>query len=443
VEDLDVSGAVSPWKRRNLGPWLTDPDKVAAWDALVVARLDRLTRSLRDFVKLADWCNEHGKTVVSVSESLDLGTPHGRMVANILATFAQYERELASDRRRLAVATLRRHGWWNGGSLPYGYRPVPDGDHWVLEPDPETATVILRAVEMILADISASEIARRFNAEGIPTAQDNYRARSGKPARGSMWSPSALLGMLRNPALIGQSRDLDGKLYRDDSGMPVTREPILDYETWARLQHMLDTYTTGRGGRKPVAMLSGAAHCALCDGKIYATQTFSAGSVRPDGTRKPYSYYRCAAKCPGSHVVGMAKLDEAVSDMLLTAYGTEDVPEKIEIPAADHTARLAEVSELITGLDAEYRAGRLPAPVYARQIGALEAERETLAAEPVTPGRVEWRPSGVTFADYWADLDGPARNALLRKLGAEIGYAEGWLVANLRTLDDLRRAAAS
>jgi site-specific DNA recombinase len=57
--DLDVSGAVSPWERPGLGPWLTD-DRLGMWDAICVAKLDRLTRSLIDFVTLMAWLEARG-----------------------------------------------------------------------------------------------------------------------------------------------------------------------------------------------------------------------------------------------------------------------------------------------------------------------------------------------------------------------------------------------
>jgi DNA invertase Pin-like site-specific DNA recombinase len=443
VEDLDVSGRISPFRRPGLGPVLADPALYGQFDALYVAKLDRLTRNLGDFAELVKWCRKHGKTLASVAEALDLESPAGRLAADILVRFAQFEAERASERRAEAALTLRNRGLWNGGSVPYGYRPTraDDGIHWTLEPDPAQAAVIRRMVAMILDDISASAVARALNADHVPTAQDDQRRRSGKPPRGNVWSTSAVLGILRNPALIGQSRDNDGRLYRDGSGLPITREPILDAETWQRLQHFLDAYATRReGGRKARALLSGVATCAHCDAPLYSTQTFTVGA---NGARRPYHYYRCAAKCADSRMVRMALLDDAVTDALLTAYADEDVPEKVEIPASDNTARLAEVGELIAGLDVEYRAARLPAAVYARQVAALDAERETLAAEPPRPARIELRRSGVTFAQDWQARDTANRNALLRKLGARIVYGDGMLVANLRTLDDLRRAAAS
>lgn len=76
TEDADVSGAISPFERPDLGPWLAKPDQ---WDAIMVAKLDRLTRSLRDFDDFRQWCDTHGKVIISISESLDPSTVTGRM----------------------------------------------------------------------------------------------------------------------------------------------------------------------------------------------------------------------------------------------------------------------------------------------------------------------------------------------------------------------------
>src|SRR5690348_5563959 len=61
IEDLDVSGSVSPFERPNLGPWLTEPAKIDQWDGIIVAKIDRLTRSLYDFADLVRWRNARSK----------------------------------------------------------------------------------------------------------------------------------------------------------------------------------------------------------------------------------------------------------------------------------------------------------------------------------------------------------------------------------------------
>lgn len=63
-----MSGSISPFDRKDLGPWLTDPEKISLWDAIIVAKLDRLTRNLFDFLEFWRWCDAHGKAIISVQE---------------------------------------------------------------------------------------------------------------------------------------------------------------------------------------------------------------------------------------------------------------------------------------------------------------------------------------------------------------------------------------
>jgi hypothetical protein len=96
---------------------------------LVCAKLDRITRSVSDLCGLIDFCQANGKSLVSIAESFDLGTPSGRMVATILASVAAFERERTAERRREAAEWLRKHARYGGGVVPFGYKPeaLPEG----------------------------------------------------------------------------------------------------------------------------------------------------------------------------------------------------------------------------------------------------------------------------------------------------------------------------
>src|SRR5487761_1315133 len=150
AEDLDVSGAVSPFKRKGLGPWLTD-DHLGEWDALIVARLDRLTRSLWDFLDLWRWLQDHGKSLICIEPALDMTTPAGRAFAQVIAVFAEFERETIAQRVKDAYDALRTAGQYPGGQVPFGYIPVKlDGKGWGFAPDPEYAPVVAEMVDRYL-----------------------------------------------------------------------------------------------------------------------------------------------------------------------------------------------------------------------------------------------------------------------------------------------------
>jgi site-specific DNA recombinase len=84
TEDTDVSGAVSPFRRPGLGPWLTEPAKLAQWDVLVAAKLDRASRSVRDLHELVDVLGSRGKSYASVGESFDLTSAAGKLMVTVL-----------------------------------------------------------------------------------------------------------------------------------------------------------------------------------------------------------------------------------------------------------------------------------------------------------------------------------------------------------------------
>lgn len=108
---------------------LVDAKKV---DAVIVAKLDRLTRSVRDLCALLERFERRGVALISVAESLDTGSAAGRLVLNIMTAVSQWEREAIGERTRDALGHKKRNGE-RVGNIAYGYRLAPDGEH--VEPD--------------------------------------------------------------------------------------------------------------------------------------------------------------------------------------------------------------------------------------------------------------------------------------------------------------------
>ena len=95
--------------------------KAGKVDVIVVYKIDRLSRSMLDFLNLVELFEHHGVTFVSVTQSFNTKDAMGRMALNILVTFAQFERELIGERIRDKVAASRKRGKWMGGWAPLGY----------------------------------------------------------------------------------------------------------------------------------------------------------------------------------------------------------------------------------------------------------------------------------------------------------------------------------
>src|SRR6201999_3010994 len=90
-------------------------------DVVVVYKIDRLTRSLADFAKLVETFDAKSISFVAVTQQFNTTTSMGRLTLNVLLSFAQFERELASERVRDKVAASRKKGKWTGGTVPLGY----------------------------------------------------------------------------------------------------------------------------------------------------------------------------------------------------------------------------------------------------------------------------------------------------------------------------------
>ena len=89
---------------------------------IVVYKVDRLTRSLADFAKIVDVFDANNASFVSVTQQFNTTTSMGRLTLNMLLSFAQFEREIASERIRDKIAASKAKGMWMGGNVPLGYR---------------------------------------------------------------------------------------------------------------------------------------------------------------------------------------------------------------------------------------------------------------------------------------------------------------------------------
>jgi DNA invertase Pin-like site-specific DNA recombinase len=147
-------------------------------DALLVLKLDRLTRSTRDLGDLLDRSQREGWALLSVSESLDTSTAAGRLVVGVLGAVAQWEREAIGERTAAAMAALAASGRYTGGTVPYGQRLAADGLH--LEEDPAEAEVLTVARELRAAGASLRAVGAELAARGMA------------PRGGGRWSAAAV-----------------------------------------------------------------------------------------------------------------------------------------------------------------------------------------------------------------------------------------------------------
>ena len=150
--------------------------------AVVVYKLDRLSRRTRDLLDLVEEFQGAEARLLSLSEQIDTETATGTFVLTLLAAVAQMERDLISERTRAALAFKKARGD-RLGTTPLGYRTLPDG---TLEPIPDELAIVARIRKLRRRGKSFAAIAREFNEEDVPTK------------RGGLWDHSTVRYIYRN-----------------------------------------------------------------------------------------------------------------------------------------------------------------------------------------------------------------------------------------------------
>src|SRR6202522_2246024 len=186
-------------------------------DVIVVYKVDRLTRSLADFAKLVELFDAHGVSFVSVTQQFNTTTSMGRLTLNVLLSFAQFEREVTSERIRDKIAASKRKGLWVGGNLPLGYE-LKEGKIAIVEEEAELVRSIFRRY---LELGSVNELLRDLSERNIRTKS---RLLSTGATRGGIpFGRGTLYYLLSNRFYIGEVK------YKDEI-LPGEQPPIMDRE---------------------------------------------------------------------------------------------------------------------------------------------------------------------------------------------------------------------
>jgi site-specific DNA recombinase len=193
---------------------LLDDVRARKIDVIVVYKVDRLTRSLADFAKLVELFDAHGVSFVSVTQQFNTTTSMGRLTLNVLLSFAQFEREVTSERIRDKIAASKRKGLWVGGNLPLGYKM--DGKIAIVE---EEAELVRSIFQRYLELGSVNELLRDLKERNIRT---KARLLSTGATRGGIpFGRGALYYLLANRFYIGEVK------YKDEI-LPGEQPPIMD-----------------------------------------------------------------------------------------------------------------------------------------------------------------------------------------------------------------------
>ena len=275
-------------------------------DAIVVYKLDRLSRSLLDFSRIMETLDLARVAFVSVTEAFNTKTSMGRMVLNVLASFAQFEREQISDRTKDKMSAARRKGKWVGGMPILGYDVAPEGGRLLVN---EGEAKQVRAIFGLYLETGSTietlrEIKRRR------WTQKRWVNRGGEARGGGSFDKARLLYLLKNHVYVGQVC-YKGVVY------PGEHPAIVDQSVWEEVQRIIGRNGATAGGafrNKNGALLKGILRCEPCDRAM-----IHAWSGR-DGKR--YRYYVCSraqkegwAACPTKSVPA-GEIERLVVDQL-------------------------------------------------------------------------------------------------------------------------------
>jgi len=167
-------------------------------DVVVVYKIDRLTRSLADFAKLVEVFDAKKVSFVAITQQFNTTTSMGRLTLNVLLSFAQFERELASERVRDKIAASRKKGKWTGGSVPLGY----DTKDKRLVVNPAEAKTVRLIFERYPALKSFQKVIDELNRRRIVT---KLRPIKDRVSGGIPFTFGPLAYLLRNRTYLGES----------------------------------------------------------------------------------------------------------------------------------------------------------------------------------------------------------------------------------------------
>jgi site-specific DNA recombinase len=245
-------------------------------DCVVVYKVDRLSRSLLDFARIMETFEKHQVAFVSVTQQFNTATSMGRLILNVLLSFAQFEREMISERTRDKIAAARRKGKWVGGQPILGYNV----DHSKLVVHEEEAKRVRAIFALYLERGGLLRVVEELERRGW--LSKSWQTRKGHWRGGRPFTKTSLHHLLTNVLYVGKIR------YKKEVH-PAEHPAIVDREVWEQVQEMLRQKDPAKGSpvRNPSqALLKGLLHCRSCGCAMTPTESCKNGSRR-------YRYYVC------------------------------------------------------------------------------------------------------------------------------------------------------
>ena len=287
-------------------------------DVIVIYKLDRFSRSIRDFVNTLAELEEHNVSIICVTQPINTTGSMGRLLLNILMCFAQFEREMTSERTRDKIVAARRKGKWTGGPPVLGYNRVRDETGSRLVVNQHEAVIVNDIFQRYLSESSLLRVVQWLDSNGVRNKQ--YTTTKGTVRGGKDFDKSTIQKILRNPLYLG-------KITFNDQMYEGQHDAIVDEDTFGQVQGMLRRNRTCRGQHqrrnKHNALLKGLVLCKHCE--CLMSHHFTRRN------KKQYRYYVCRRAqmkgwktCPAPSLPAI-DLEEFVLNKLRELCGDADL----------------------------------------------------------------------------------------------------------------------
>lgn len=281
-------------------------------DVIVVYKIDRLSRSLLDFSKMIERFEKLQVSFVSVTQQITTTNAHGRVMLNVLMSFAQYEREVASERIRDKLAAAKRRGKYCGGIPILGYDV--DREQKKLVVNDNEAIMVKFIFRRFLQLGSVTILAKELNDKGYRTKA--WVTKTGKKQGDEPWNKSHIYRFLSNRTYIGEVTH-KGQVF------PGEHQAIIEREIWTEAQELIQEKNRNCSTTPRVNMVSplkGVMRCGHCDSSMGTTYTKK--------TDRRYSYYICekdakrpVSTCPIKRVPA-GDIEKAIIEQLGAVFRT-------------------------------------------------------------------------------------------------------------------------
>ena len=308
-------------------------------DCVVVYKVDRLSRSLLDFARMMEVFEQHQVSFVSVTQQFNTATSMGRLMLNVLLSFAQFERELISERTRDKMAAARRKGKRMGGRPVLGYDVDPQSRRLVVHPrEAERVRAIFALYQELTGLIpTVRELARR----GWVTKR--WTTRNGNIVGGRPFNKARLHHLLRNVTYRGKVK-YEGRIYNGE------HEAIVSEELFNAVQQQLSQNRCKKRRRPRTSrvpgILEGLLYCDTCDVRMQHTYTTK-------GSRR-YRYYVCphgreqgGAACSAGSIPAEELESFVWSELAKDSEFVMPLGDRGELTSAQQTARLTRIVERV------------------------------------------------------------------------------------------------